>query len=201
MKTRAWKIENCGRPERSILECGGKHSATPLSDATGGVEKLRRPFALPEQSKTWWRFVAMLLFATLPSISTFAQTYSIDWYKIAGGGGTSTNGVYSVSGTIGQPDDSAAMTGGNYSLTGGFWNLITTVQTPGAPLLTITGSGASVIVSWPSPATGWKLQQNTSDLNSADWRDVTDTIQDDGTTKTLTVNPPTGNRFYRLFKS
>ena len=27
---------------------------------------------------------------------------------------------------------------------------------------------------------------------------VTATIQDDNTTKTLVVNPPTGNRFYRL---
>ena len=33
-----------------------------------------------------------------------AQSYSIDWFKIAGGGGTSTGGVYSVSGTIGQHD-------------------------------------------------------------------------------------------------
>jgi len=44
--------------------------------------------------------------------------YSINWYKIAGGGGTSTGGTYQVSGTIGQPDASGAMTGGNYSLTG-----------------------------------------------------------------------------------
>ena len=38
----------------------------------------------------------------------WAQQYSVDWYKVAGGGGTSTNGQYSVSGTIGQPDASAA---------------------------------------------------------------------------------------------
>jgi hypothetical protein len=67
----------------------------------------------------------------------FAQQYSIDWHKIAGGGGTSSGGQYSLSGTIGQPDASAAMTGGNYSLTGGFWALYA-LQTPGAPLLTIT---------------------------------------------------------------
>jgi len=36
-----------------------------------------------------------------------AQNYTNDWYKIAGGGGTSTGGVYSVNGTIGQPDSSA----------------------------------------------------------------------------------------------
>jgi len=61
-----------------------------------------------------------------------AQTYSIDWYTIDGGGGTSTGGVYAVSGTIGQPDAGGPMTGGNYSLTGGFWSLIAAVQT-GAP--------------------------------------------------------------------
>jgi hypothetical protein len=33
--------------------------------------------------------------------------YSIDWSTIDGGGGTSTGGVYSVTGTIGQPDAGA----------------------------------------------------------------------------------------------
>ena len=68
-----------------------------------------------------------------------SQTYSINWYKIAGGGGTSTGTVYSVSGTIGQPDASGPMTGGGYSVTGGFWSLIGVVQPlPGAPFLMIT---------------------------------------------------------------
>ena len=66
-----------------------------------------------------------------------AQTYSIDWYKVSGGGGSSTGGVYSVSGTIGQHDAGGPMTGGNYCVTGGFWSLYA-VQTPGAPFLTIT---------------------------------------------------------------
>jgi hypothetical protein len=41
-----------------------------------------------------------------------AQTYSIDWSTVDGGG-TSTGGVYSVSGTLGQPD-AGAMSGGDY---------------------------------------------------------------------------------------
>jgi hypothetical protein len=45
-----------------------------------------------------------------------AQQYSVDWYKIAGGGGTSTNGQYSISGTIGRHDAGGLMTGANYSL-------------------------------------------------------------------------------------
>ena len=31
----------------------------------------------------------------------YAQTYSIDWHTIDGGGGTSTGGVYSLSGASG----------------------------------------------------------------------------------------------------
>ena len=100
-----------------------------------------------------------------------AQQYSVDWYKISGGGGTSSNGQYSVSGTIGQPDASGAMTGGNYSLTGGFWSLIAVVQTPGAPTLTVTHSGNNVIVSWPSPATGFdvaaELQSETANWTTS----------------------------------
>ena len=49
-----------------------------------------------------------------------AQPYSLDWFTIDGGGGTSTGGVYLVSGTIGQPDAGGPMTDGNYSLTDGF---------------------------------------------------------------------------------
>src|SRR5437870_10542341 len=65
----------------------------------------------------------------LATFAAHAQTYSIGWHTIDGGGGTSTGGVYSVSGTIGQPDAGCAMTGGNFSLTGGFWALAA-VQTP-----------------------------------------------------------------------
>src|ERR1017187_4895147 len=94
------------------------------------------------ESETGWKPVVLCLaffFIFLHSsicLRAFGQEYSIDWYKVSSGGGTSTGGVYSVSGTIGQPDASGAISGGNYSLTGGFWALYA-VQTPGAPLLTI----------------------------------------------------------------
>ena len=91
------------------------------------------------------------------------------------------------------------MTGGNYSLTGGFWSLLSVVQTPGAPLLSITRTATNTVaVTWPSPSTGWTLQQNTNSISSVNWSNVTSTIQDNGTTKSLIANPPTGNRFYRL---
>src|ERR1039457_2583868 len=96
-----------------------------------------------------------------------AQSYSIDWYKIAGGGGTSTGGTYQVSGTIGQPDASGALTGGSYSLTGGFWALYA-VQTPGAPGLFVSHSGNTVTVYWQNLGS-WTLQQNGSLTAPANW--------------------------------
>ena len=72
-----------------------------------------------------------LLGLLIPSLG-LAQSYTIDWYKIAGGGGTSMGGVYAGSGTIGQPD-AGHLSGGNYSINGGFWGIISVVQTPGSP--------------------------------------------------------------------
>jgi hypothetical protein len=128
------------------------------------------------------------------------QSYSMDWSTIDGGGGTSTGGVYSISGTVGQPD-AGTMSGGNFTLQGGFWGVIAAVQTPGAPLLSIFRTTTNAVaVTWPSPSTGWMLQQNTNKVSSVNWSNVTSGVQDDGTTKTFIATPPTGNRFYRLNK-
>src|ERR1035437_63486 len=137
-----------------------------------------------------------LLFAWLIPALGFAQSYSIDWYKIAGGGGTSTNGQYSMSGTIGQHDASDAMTGGNYSLTGGFWSLISVVQTAGLPNLTITHAGNSVIVSWPDTGS-YTLQQN-SNLAGGSWTSSVYTITTTNGTSSITIPSPVGNLFFRL---
>ena len=126
-----------------------------------------------------------------------AQNYSIDWYKIAGGGGTCTGNVYSISGTIGQHDASGPMTGGGYSLTGGFWSLFA-VQTAGAPFLSIAMTRTNTaMVYWPSSFTNFNVQVK-SNLVAAVWSAATETIQDNGTNKFIIVNPPTGMRYYRL---
>ena len=126
-----------------------------------------------------------------------AQSYSIDWYKISGGGGTSTGGEYSVSGTIGQHDAGGAMTGGNYSVTGGFWSLISVVQTPGLPLLNIGFSGNTVTISWPNTAT-CSLQQNNNLAESAGWTACGSTVCTNNGTCSITITPPAGNLFFRL---
>jgi probable HAF family extracellular repeat protein len=50
--------------------------------------------------------------------------YTVDWFKVAGGGGTSTGDVYTVTGTFGQQDAGGPMQGGGYSVEGGFWSLL-----------------------------------------------------------------------------
>jgi hypothetical protein len=133
----------------------------------------------------------------LAPLAAGAQSYAIDWYKVAGGGGTSTNGLYAVSGTIGQHDAGGPLTGGNYSLTGGFWSLYA-VQTPGGPALRIAlTSSNTAIVSWPSPSTGWNLQQNTN-LGTTNWTTPSETVNDNGTNRFIVVSPPVGKRFFRL---
>jgi len=125
------------------------------------------------------------------------QSYSIPWYKIAGGGGTSTGGPYELSGTIGQPDAGVAMTGGNYSLTGGFWSTLAAVQTPGLPTLAISiVRPSTVVVSWSTNGS-FTLQQNSS-LAAATWTSSAHLITTAGGTNSITVSPPSGNLFFRL---
>jgi predicted Zn-dependent protease len=126
-----------------------------------------------------------------------AQTYSVDWHKVAGGGGTSTNSQYTISGTIGQPDASGAMSSGQYSVTGGFWSLISVVQTAGLPNLTITHSGSTVTVSWPNTGS-YTLQQNANLAVSGGWATSGYTITTASGTNSITLTSPTGNLFFRL---
>ena len=62
-------------------------------------------------------FVICLL-GILPSVCL--ADYSIDWYTIDGGGGTSSGGPYQLTGTTGQPD-AGYHDEGPYELLGGFW--------------------------------------------------------------------------------
>jgi len=144
--------------------------------------------------KTFLSFIIALLMITAKAS---AQSYSIDWYKIAGGGGTSTGAVYSVSGTIGQHDASGAMSGGNYSVTGGFWALINVVQTPGAPTLYISHGGNTVTVYWQDVA-GWNLIQNGNLATPvASWSASSSPTLTNGTNY-LNLTNPAGNLFFRL---
>ena len=63
--------------------------------------------------------------------------FSIDSFTIAGGGGTSAGGLFTVTGTIGQTD-AGAMSGGTYSLAGGFWGAIPTPPPSGSVIIGVS---------------------------------------------------------------
>jgi len=130
--------------------------------------------------------------------SLCAQSYSIDWYKISGGGGTSSNGQFTVSGTIGQHDAGGPMTGGNFSLTGGFWSLLSVLQTPGAPTLRIfLTTTNTAVIAWPTASTGFTLIQNTN-IGTTNWTAVGNTVNVVGSENQVIIAPPVGREFFRL---
>ena len=146
--------------------------------------------------------LAVLLLA-LAVFTADAQDYAIDWWTVDGGGGTSTGSVYSVRGTIGQPD-AGGMSGGAFALVGGFWGVVAAIQTPGAPMLSVVLTNGGVTVSWPRPAEGWVLDEVASLVAapaSNAWTQVPTPYQTNATQIQIAVPPPvTGNKFYRLRK-
>jgi hypothetical protein len=77
--------------------------------------------------------ILLVLFLFLLVGTAHAQgRYELVWYAVGGGGGESQGGDYGLSGSMGQPATSA-MTGGKYSLEGGFW----------------TGTGTKYLVYFP----------------------------------------------------
>ncbi len=141
--------------------------------------------------------LAVSVLAWLGVTNSRAQSFSIDWFTIDGGGGTSTGGVFTVTGTIGQPDAGGPSTGGNYSLTGGFWSLFA-VQTPGAPPLSVARQGGNVRVFWQMPATGFVLDHSLTVTGT--WSQVSFPYTTNATEISITLPAPTGNKFYRLRK-
>ncbi len=146
--------------------------------------KLKQPF-----------HVALAMTALTFTLDAGAQSYSIDWFKIAGGGGTSTGGVYSLSGTVGQHDAGGPFTNGVYSLTGGFWALPIAVQTAGAPALVIEPLGAGQArISWAPNTPGFVLQETPS-LAPANWVNAPS-----GALNPVTVSAVPPAKYYRLHK-
>jgi hypothetical protein len=142
----------------------------------------------------------ILLFVTLVPTAGFAQSYSLSWYKIAAGGGAGagTNGgsVYSVRGTLGQQDANPTVEGGSYAVTGGFWALYS-VQTPGLPNLVITQSGGSAVVSWADTG-NYRLLTN-GNVATTNWVAYTGAVSTNNGTASVTISPPNGILYFRLY--
>ena len=141
--------------------------------------------------KLW--FVLVMASALGVSMSQ-AQSFSIDWYSMDGGGGTSTGGVYAVTGTIGQPDAGSLM-GGEYALEGGFWGILAVPTAAGPTLLVVPAGLGFATISWNPDSPGFVLQMNSTVDNPAGWSDAPS-----GSANPATVPAATGNRFFRVRK-
>ena len=142
----------------------------------------------------------MLALALIASaVSAEAQSYSIDWHKVAGGGGQSVGGSYQINGTIGQPEANGVMSGGNYTMTGGFWSLISVVQTPGAPLLYMSYAGNTVTVYWQN-VSGCTLQECGCFAGSTGWTNCPWAPVTWNGTNYVNIVKPTASLFFRLRK-
>jgi hypothetical protein len=140
--------------------------------------------------------LVILSLALLAGVSTAFGQYSIDWYTMDGGGGTSTGGPYSISGTIGQPD-AGTLSGGAFVMQGGFWSLDAIASVP-PPILSISLTLTnSVILSWPASSSNWQLLENTSP-GTTHWTLVGTPPQRVGERMLLTIHPLSNARFYRL---
>jgi hypothetical protein len=76
--------------------------------------------------------VAVLLL-TASALASSDASYQLDWFTVDGGGGGSSGGTFTLNGTIGQAD-AGRLSGGTYSLAGGFWaplgNIFTDLYLP-----------------------------------------------------------------------
>jgi hypothetical protein len=95
-------------------------------------------------------------------------------------------GRFTLTGIIGQPDAGVTLTGGQFSLTGGFWSFLSVVQTPGAPSLKIKLVGANAVLSWPLNTSGFFLQE-TSSLSVPVWTSTPQRVVNTATEHTVTV--------------
>jgi hypothetical protein len=121
-----------------------------------------------EKGQLMKRILMAWVLASLAIQTLSAETYSIDWHAVAGGGGTSSGGNYVLSGTIGQAESGTTLAGGQYTVQGGFWAGVVLASSGEIPQLFIQLSGADVVVSWMPAAPGFVLEM-AMELGSGEW--------------------------------
>jgi len=136
-----------------------------------------------------------------PGYDGMTRVYTLQFRSaLSGGFWTDVPGYINIVGTNQQVNYFQASAGTGYyrgcvsllgfSLPGGSGPLVTIART----------SSNTARVSWPSPSTGFLLQENPN-LDPANWILSSATVNDDGTIKFVIINSPGANRFYRLIKS
>ncbi len=131
--------------------------------------------------------------------TTSAQT-AIDWFTLDAAGGAQSSSAYVINSTAGQNDvGNTSGASANYRIVPGFWALENLGPSTGLPTLSITRSGLNVVLAWPSPSTGFALQQADSlDSFPIPWANTAGVVTDNGFIKSITLPANVAKRFYRL---
>ncbi|MES2438963.1 MAG: hypothetical protein V4584_07845 [Verrucomicrobiota bacterium] len=142
----------------------------------------------------------LILFLTVAAGACYAA-FTLPWSTLDGGGGkssgTSTGGtVYTLTGTIGQFDTTAApAAGAPHTLTGGFWAQLVGSEDPVHPKLSLVRfPNGDASIQWQSDAAGWQME---SSINLTHWSNVGGPITTAGAV-TLPYNPNIPKQFFRL---
>jgi len=121
-----------------------------------------------------------------------AQDFEVSWAAIAGGGGRSSAGGFSIFGTFGQ-FDAGKLAGGDFQLDAGFWPGALGVQMA-PPMLRIERSGDNLVISWNSAETDFVLQE-TETLTPSAWADSASDASNP-----VNIKPNLKVQFYRLIR-
>ncbi len=153
------------------------------------------------------RRIAALLSLLISGVG-FAQAFTLDWARVAGGGGNSTDGFYALSGTIGQPEAGPALSGGIYSVTGGVQFESegsappVTLRIVAVHVLSLGGSPEMQIMVEGTPGHAFRLQSASALAPAITWSDLgaEATASGEGRVEFIDPSPPS-LRFYRITES
>ena len=196
--------------ERLILRITGPQSSNRWRFNFGGPDTTQGPTRVTVPDSTWSDTPLDFNFTWTPSgLNNGSGTVS-GYVQKAGGGEVLTVPSWAIGPNLWNPvygqnlynfdsfgiwADSSNETDITRTHVEWFDNLQYTVLP--APALSAVQSGADVILSWPSPSSGYFLEETPS-LSPPTWTTNKVVPSDNGTIKSITLTPTAGNRFYRL---
>lgn len=146
------------------------------------------------------KFICKLCLILSISLGLAGAAFTIPWWTLDGGGGKSTGTtgggtVFTLTGTIGQFDTTAAgSSGGPVQFTGGFWAQLADVAVAGQMLSLSRLPNGDASLQWQSNAAGWQMETSA---NLTNWSDIGSTITTAGEL-TIPYDPQVPKRFFRL---
>jgi len=144
--------------------------------------------------------VAMGCLGTMASLAQSGGPFAVPSSVIAGGSGTSTSGVFQVSGTVGQPVTGGPLTNGGFRLASGFWPQVHLLQLPDGPPLKIRLEPGQFVISWPVTPGSFRLQTTSNAADKSSWVDSANPLVVVGDENTVAFrpifNPP--SQYFRL---